>query len=65
MQQATCSGTGCKNPAIGEHREYREVPAWRHPADQIGWRAFDAGVVVAYCAEHESAAKECSLVLRA
>jgi hypothetical protein len=52
-----CEGTGCNNPAIGLHREVREVPAWRHPEDRPGQRMYEVLTSARYCADHKAVAK--------
>jgi hypothetical protein len=52
-----CSAMGCQAPSIGIWHEIREVPAWRHPPDRAGQRAYEIVATVYYCAEHERAAK--------
>jgi hypothetical protein len=54
---AVCSGTGCNAAPVGIHQELKEVPAWRHPVDYKGQRAFEVISNIPYCAEHRSAAK--------
>jgi len=64
MEMPTCSGTGCKSPSIGKWFELKEVPAWRHPEDELGDCKFDLVKEVYYCADHEKAAKSINLSTR-
>jgi hypothetical protein len=41
----------------------KEVPAWRHPIDELGDCKFDLIKEVYYCVEHEKAAKSINLSL--
>ena len=60
-----CSATGCKNAPIKSVREIGEIPAWRHPADLLGTRAFEPIALAYYCAEHKANALEINnLVVR-
>lgn len=51
-----CSATSCVADSIDAVTEYKEVPAWRHPADRKGERMYDPVAVAYYYKEHESAA---------
>lgn len=53
-----CSATGCRNTPVESNHEVREIPAWRHPADLIGKRAFEAVALIHYCSEHKVNALE-------
>jgi len=57
-----CSGTGCKLPSIGSVWELREVPAWRHPPDRLGVRAYEPVKLVTFCEEHERVARAASVI---
>jgi hypothetical protein len=53
-----CSGRGCGKPSIGTFEEVHIIPEWRHPeGTPLNRRAFDLGVRVFYCAEHEQVAR--------
>jgi len=54
-----CSGRGCNNPSVGSLQELHAVPSWRKPveySDRI--LAFELGVKVNYCADHERSARD-------